>query len=78
MELKDRVEEVLKEVRPMLKMEGGDVKLVEVSDEGIVKVQLTGACGSCPFSTMTLKHGIEVKIKNTIPETCSFHKKTNK
>jgi Fe-S cluster biogenesis protein NfuA len=68
MELKDRVEEVLKEVRPMLKMEGGDVKLVEVSDEGIVKVQLTGACGSCPFSTMTLKHGIEVKIKNTIPE----------
>lgn len=68
MELKDRVEEVLKEVRPMLKMEGGDVKLVEVSDEGVVKVQLTGACGSCPFSTMTLKHGIEVKIKNTIPE----------
>jgi Fe-S cluster biogenesis protein NfuA len=68
MELKDRVEEVLKEVRPMLKMEGGDVKLVDVSDEGIVKVQLTGACGSCPFSTMTLKHGIEVKIKNTIPE----------
>ena len=68
MELKDSVEEVLKEVRPMLKMEGGDVKLVEVSDEGIVKVQLTGACGSCPFSTMTLKHGIEVKIKNTIPE----------
>ena len=68
MELKDRVEDVLKEVRPMLKMEGGDVKLVEVSDEGIVKVQLTGACGSCPFSTMTLKHGIEVKLKKTIPE----------
>lgn len=68
MELKERVEEVLKEVRPMLKMEGGDVKLVEVSDEGVVKVQLTGACGSCPFSTMTLKHGIEVKMKSTIPE----------
>jgi Fe-S cluster biogenesis protein NfuA len=68
MELKDRVDQVLNEVRPMLKMEGGDVKLVEVSDEGIVKVQLTGACGSCPFSTMTLKHGIEVKLKNSIPE----------
>jgi len=68
MELRDRVDQVLNEVRPMLRMEGGDVRLVEVTNEGVVKVQLTGACGSCPFSTMTLKHGIEVKLKKSIPE----------
>lgn len=68
MELKDRVEEVLKEVRPMLEMEGGDVKLVDVSLDGIVKVEMSGACGSCPFSAMTLKHGIEMRLKNSIPE----------
>ena len=66
--LKEKVEKILDEVRPMLKMEGGDVKLIDVTDEGIVKVQLTGACGSCPFSTMTLKHGIEVRIRKSIPE----------
>ncbi|MDY6820632.1 MAG: NifU family protein [Deferribacterota bacterium] len=66
--LKEKVEKILDEVRPMLKMEGGDVKLIDVTDEGIVKVQLTGACGSCPFSTMTLKHGIEVRIRKNIPE----------
>ena len=66
--LKERVEEVLEEVRPALKADGGDVKLIEVTDDGIVKVKLTGACGCCPMSTYTLKMGIEQKLKEKIPE----------
>jgi len=66
--MKERVEEVLKKVRPSLQADGGDVELIDVSDDGVVKVQLTGACGSCPFSTMTLKHGIEMRLKEAIPE----------
>lgn len=68
MSLKERVEEVLKQVRPTLQADGGDVELLGVTDDGIVKVQLKGACGSCPFSTMTLKHGIEMRLKDAIPE----------
>jgi len=68
MTLKERVEEVLKKVRPALQADGGDVELLGVTDDGVVKVQLTGACGSCPFSTMTLKHGIEMRLKDEIPE----------
>ncbi|AEI15307.1 nitrogen-fixing NifU domain-containing protein [Flexistipes sinusarabici DSM 4947] len=66
--MKERVEEVLQKVRPSLQADGGDVELIDVSDDGVVKVQLTGACGSCPFSTMTLKHGIEMRLKEAIPE----------
>jgi Fe-S cluster biogenesis protein NfuA len=44
------------------------VELLGVTDDGVVKVQLTGACGSCPFSTMTLKHGIEMRLKDEVPE----------
>jgi len=66
--MKKRVEEVLQKVRPSLQADGGDVELVDVSDDGVVKVQLTGACGSCPFSTMTLKHGIEMRLKEAVPE----------
>ncbi len=68
MSLRDKVEEVLNGVRPTLLADGGDVELLDVSDDGVVKVQLTGACGSCPFSTMTLKHGIEARLKELIPE----------
>lgn len=68
MTLQQRVEEVLNKVRPTLQADGGDVQLLGVTDDGVVKVQLTGACGSCPFSTMTLKHGIEMRLKNEIPE----------
>jgi len=68
MTLKERVEEVLKQVRPTLQADGGDVELIGVTEDGVVKVQLTGACGSCPFSTMTLKHGIEMRLKDAIPE----------
>ncbi len=68
MSLKERVEEVLDQVRPTLQADGGDIDLLDVSEDGIVKVQLTGACGSCPFSTMTLKHGVEARLKDMIPE----------
>lgn len=66
--MKEKVEKVLDEIRPMLQADGGDVELVEVTDDGIVKVRLTGACGGCPMSTITLKMGIEKKLKESIPE----------
>lgn len=66
--LKEKVEAVLGKVRPMLQRDGGDVELVDVQDDGVVKVRLTGACSGCPMSTMTLKNAIEETIKNEIPE----------
>ena len=66
--MKARVQEVLNQVRPALQADGGDVELVDVSEEGIVSVKLTGACGSCPMSTMTLKMGIEKTLMENIPE----------
>jgi Fe-S cluster biogenesis protein NfuA len=66
--LKERVESVLGKVRPMLQRDGGDVELVDVQDDGVVKVRLTGACSGCPMSTMTLKNAIEETIKKEIPE----------
>ena len=74
--LKERVEEVLGKVRPMLQRDGGDVELVEVQDDGIVKVRLTGACAGCPMSTMTLKNAIEETIKKEIPEIKSVEQVT--
>ena len=68
MDIKSRVEEVIKQIRPSLQADGGDVELLGVTEDGIVKVTLKGACGSCPFSTMTLKNGIEARIKEEIPE----------
>jgi Fe-S cluster biogenesis protein NfuA len=65
--MKEKVEEVLAQIRPMLQRDGGDVELVEVED-GTVKVRLTGACGGCPMATMTLKRGIEAKLREEIPE----------
>lgn len=64
----EKVQAVLEQVRPMLQRDGGDVELVEVTADNIVKVKLQGACGSCPMSTMTLKMGIERAIKEQIPE----------
>jgi Fe-S cluster biogenesis protein NfuA len=64
----EKVQAVLDQVRPMLQRDGGDVELIEVTPDNIVKVKLQGACGSCPMSTMTLKMGIEKAIKEQIPE----------
>ncbi len=66
--MREKVEAVLAKVRPMLQADGGDVELVDVNDEGVVKVKLTGACGGCPMATITLKQGIEVALKEEIPE----------
>ena len=66
--MKERVQEVLELVRPALQADGGDVELVDVSEDGVVSVRLTGACGSCPMSTMTLKMGIERTLVENIPE----------
>lgn len=65
--MKEKVEAALNAIRPALENDGGGVELVDVSD-GIVKVRLTGACGGCPMSTMTLKMGIERVIKEQVPE----------
>ncbi|MCK4672665.1 NifU family protein [candidate division WOR-3 bacterium] len=66
--MKDKVEKVLDEVRPGLQADGGDVELVDVTKDGIVKVKLTGACAGCPMSTLTLKMAIEKRLKEKIPE----------
>jgi Fe-S cluster biogenesis protein NfuA len=58
----------LDEVRPHLQADGGDVELVEVTDDGVVKVRMTGACAGCPMRQMTLKGGIENYLKKKIPE----------
>ena len=63
----EQVREVLESVRPALQADGGDVELVEVTADGVVKVRLVGACGHCPMSTMTLKMGIERALKEKIP-----------
>lgn len=66
--LKDAVEQALSKVRPYLQADGGDVELVEVSEDGVVKLRLKGACGACPMSIMTLKMGIERFLKKEVPE----------
>ena len=66
--MREKVEAVLDTIRPGLQMDGGDVELVEVSDDGIVKVKLVGACAGCPMSQMTLQMGIEATLKEQLPE----------
>ena len=66
--MKEQVEKALEQIRPMLAADGGNVELVEVTDDGIVKLKLTGACGCCPMSQMTLKMGIERILKQAVPE----------
>ena len=64
---RENVQTVIEEIRPALQADGGDVELVDVRD-GVVSVRLTGACGGCPMSTMTLKTGIERLLKQRLPE----------
>ncbi len=66
--MREKVQAALEQVRPALQRDGGDVELVDVTNDGIVKVKLTGACGGCPMSTYTLKQGIERTIKQAVPE----------
>jgi Fe-S cluster biogenesis protein NfuA len=66
--MREKVEKALERIRPSLQADGGNVELVDVTEDGIVKVQLTGACRGCPMSQMTLKMGIEKALKQAIPE----------
>lgn len=69
MTIYERVEKVLEKIRPYIQSDGGDITLVSVDEaSGIVKVTLSGACGTCPSSTATLKGGVERMVKQEIPE----------
>lgn len=69
--MKEKIEAALEKIRPMLVADGGNVELVDVTADGVVKVKLTGACGGCPMSQMTLKMGIEKVLKKEVPEVKS-------
>ena len=69
--MREKVEKALETIRPALQADGGDLELVDVTADGIVKLKLTGACGCCPMSTFTLKMGIEQRLKEQIPEVKS-------
>lgn len=68
-----RVEEALDSIRPYLKTDGGDVKVLEISEDMVVHLELMGACGSCPMSTMTFKGGMEQAIMRAVPEIKGVH-----
>ncbi len=67
MNLEERVSKALETVRPYLNADGGDVELINISSDGIVKVKLTGACSSCPMSQMTLRAGVERALIREVP-----------
>ncbi len=67
-ETKKKVEAALNKVRPALQADGGDAEIVDISSDGVVTLQLMGACGGCAMSTMTLKQGIERIVKMEVPE----------
>jgi len=67
-ELTQKVISALDQIRPLLQADGGDISFVELTNDNIVKVKLQGACGSCPHAVMTLKNGVEVAVKQAIPE----------
>jgi Fe-S cluster biogenesis protein NfuA len=66
--MKEKVQEAINQIRPNLQADGGDVDLIEVTEDGIVKVKLLGACQGCPMSQMTLKKGIQKFLQDKIPE----------
>lgn len=66
--MQEKVEKALVKVRSFLQADGGDVELVEITEEGVVRVKLTGACAGCPMASMTLKTGIERILKEEVPE----------
>jgi Fe-S cluster biogenesis protein NfuA len=66
--MREKVEKALDKIRPMLMADGGNVELIDVTADGVVKLKLTGSCGCCPMSQMTLKMGIERLLKEEVPE----------
>ncbi len=67
-ELYQKVDDALNNIRPYLEADGGNVKITEIDNDKVVRLELLGACGSCPMSTMTLKAGVEEAIKRAVPE----------
>lgn len=67
-DLERKVQGIIEQIRPYLQNDGGDIKFIEITDENVVNVELLGACGSCPYSTMTLKNGVEEAVKKALPE----------
>lgn len=67
-ELTEKVQNVIEQIRPYLQADGGDIQFIELTEDLIVKVELQGACGSCPYSLMTLKNGVEQAVIKAIPE----------
>lgn len=70
-EIRSRINTVLEQIRPYLQADGGDLTLEEITDDMVVRVNLVGACGSCPMRTMTLKAGVETTLKKQVPEVKS-------
>jgi Fe-S cluster biogenesis protein NfuA len=70
-EMIKKVENVIDQIRPYLQADGGNIRFVELTEDNVVNVELLGACGSCPMSTMTLKAGVEQAMKKAIPEVKS-------
>ena len=67
--MRDKIEKIIDEqIRPGLQMDGGDIELVDIDEDGVVKVRLKGACGGCPMSQLTLTMGVERRLKEAIPE----------
>jgi len=71
MELQNDVIAVLEQIRPYLQQDGGDLQFVELTDDNVVKVKLTGRCGSCPHAVFTLKQGVEKAVIKALPEITS-------
>ncbi len=65
--MRELVEKALEKIRPALQRDGGDIELVDIKEDGVVQVRLTGACGGCPMSQMTLKMGVEKALKQEVP-----------
>lgn len=66
-ELENKIKNVLEQIRPYLQSDGGDIRYIGLTEDNVVNVELTGACGSCPYSIITLKNGVETAIKKAIP-----------
>ena len=67
-DLERKVQGIIEQIRPYLQNDGGDIKFINITDDNTVNVELLGACGSCPHSTLTLKNGVESAVKKALPE----------
>ncbi|QNN25522.1 NifU family protein [Planctomycetales bacterium ZRK34] len=69
--MRQRVEEVIQMIRPSVQSDGGDIELVDITDEGVVQIRFHGECVGCPSSSMTLQHGVEKNVRARVPEVTS-------